>query len=79
MEKIVRSIQLAGANSDFKVIVHRVLLHIPNALASHARPLPPPPPLVLWLSIPVHIVNNHNFHFRISSPGDTLQSPGLRN
>lgn len=77
MEKIVRSIQLAGANSDFKVIVHHVLLHIPSALALHAHP--PDPTSGLWLSIPVHIVNNHNFHFRISSPGDMLQSPGLGN
>lgn len=34
MEMLVFSIQLAGANLDFKVIMYGVLLHMPSALAS---------------------------------------------
>ena len=33
------------------------------------------PFLVLRLSIPACVVNNHEFHLRISSPGDVRQSP----
>lgn len=73
MEMIVCSIQLAGANLDFKIFVYG------GPPPSYAQHFGCTPSLHLWLSIHACTVNNYDFHFRISSPGAVLQSPFLGN